>query len=250
MKRRWVVLIVAAVSIGAAGVVDAAMIGSKDTATPLRRAGVALPSVSAQGASAPAAVRNLHLVSNDGARFTLAWADDPSASVFEVYPDGGDATRVGVTSVTLNWPSSAHSVRVRVAAVSAAGAYSSWASLIVDPTSQPPASPPVTPPTGIDAAGAGHGGSHTTSGRTSAHRWPSAEGGQTSTRPTSGSQRPGGEATTGQPTSQPTTAPTSSGSRPPVTAPSGSATTSPSQPAIDTPTPTPTPMPTLSLIHI
>jgi hypothetical protein len=186
----------------------------------VRRAGGVLPPAvapSSGGSATPAPIEDLRLVANDGVQFSLAWSAGRDASVFEVYPEGGEPSRVGVPSVTLGWPASARPITVRVAAVSASGSYSRWASVTVDPGSQP-----AGPSQGPDAAQGGHGSSadsQSGSGGGSETRPGSARTGQTSGRarePETSGRRDGPGAD--RPTTLPTTAaPTTA--RPPESRP-------------------------------
>ncbi|WP_127843617.1 hypothetical protein [Acidipropionibacterium jensenii] len=215
-------------------------IGSRDTATSVHRIDT-LPSAAALSSgsapAAPAPVQNLRLMANDGVRFTLAWVAGSGASVFEVYPEGGDPIRVGVPSATLSWPDSVDSIRVRVASVSAAGAFSRWASVTVDLTSQPAGPQDARGPAGSD-----HDSRHSSqadgrserstdrpdrTGRTSGAGHPGSAGRSTRTTPAV----PGSDA--------PVTRPRPTGGTETGTATGSSRPTTPKTPGTPHPTPTP-----------
>lgn len=223
MRFRWVVLIAATVVIVTAAVVDAAQIGSRDTTTSVRRTGGALPPAVAltsveSSVPAPASVENLRLVANDGVRFSLAWSAGHGASVFEVHPEGGEASRVGVPYVTLGWPVSTRSITVRVAAVSASGSYSRWTSITVDADSRPVVSP--EEPDAVEGGRGSTAGSQSSSDATSEARPGSGQtSGQVPEREASGRREGQG---TVRPTIRPTAAPTATRSpapRPTTTRP-------------------------------
>lgn len=235
-------LIAAAVAFGTAAVATAVHIGSRDTATSVHRIDT-LPSAAALSSgsapAAPAPVQNLRLMANDGVRFTLAWVAGSGASVFEVYPEGGDPIRVGVPSATLSWPDSVDSIRVRVASVSAAGAFSRWATVTVDLTSQPAGPQDARGPAGSD-----HDSRHSSqadgrserstdrpdrTGRTSGTGQPGSPGRSTRATPAV----PGSDA--------PVTRPKQTGGTETGTATGSSRPTTPKTPETPHPTPTPTP---------